>query len=1635
MVKKLLTFMLLQCAINFAFAANYLTFTAEKAGSKFGIYNSEDNEPDVQYSLDGGATWKVLQPSDRVELKNVGDKALLKGNNPDGFSTAFEQDGKYYYDFTQFMMTGKIAASGSVMSLIDGEGTSTTIPSNGCFYRLFNTCIALTTAPELPATTLRNQCYQEMFYDCTSLTKAPELPATTLFPGCYMYMFYFCENLEESPYLPATKFFKDYSGDASRFLPCYGGMFGKCRSLKKISVNIPDWGEEYEVRDGVFGSNTGSWVTDVNTQGGIFVCPESLPLEYGVDRIPRTWIVKSLKDEYANYLTFSAEEDNSTFGVESHGENTPNLQYSLDGGKTWIDLKAETAITLKSKGDQALIRGTNPDGFSIAENQYTKFTMTGKIAASGSVMSLIDGSGETIEIPNGFCFTHLFEDCASLIQAPALPAKRLTNNCYEYMFSGCTNLAQAPELPAKALAAECYEGMFIRCSKFRVAPELPATTLADYCYYNMFAGCKGIINAPALPAKTLADHCYYNMFSGCTFTKAPELPATTLVDGCYSGMFSGCENLSQIKVNFTEWNETSTAEWVYGVAPIGYFICPKALAEETGANRIPKGWILKHHINYLTFTAEEDSVTFGIENHGDNIPDLQYSLDGGETWFDLKADTAITLASKGDQALLRGTNPEGFSKAYYLYTRFLMTGKIAASGSVMSLIDGSGETTAIPNDFCFTHLFEFCTGLTHAPELPAKKMTSNCYEYMFSDCSSLVEAPALPAKTLAAECYKGMFIRCPKIRVAPELPATTLADYCYSQMFGGCDGIIKAPELPATTLADYCYYKMFGGCTFTKAPELPATTLAEGCYDGMFINCENLSQIKVNFTEWNETSTAEWVYGVAPIGYFICPKALAEEIGSDRIPEGWILKYIDDMKPNYLTFTAEEESSTFAVHYSGSVAGTRNYNPDIQYSLDGGKTWTDLTEEMTITLKEKGDKALLRGYNPEGLSINSNKYTKFIMTGKIAASGSVMSLVDERGNSTVIPSAYCFSHLFEKCTSLTQAPELPATTLAEYCYYNMFNGCSSLEKAPELPATTLAASCYDCMFYACKNLTQAPELPATTMTDRCYIGMFNRCSSLTQAPKLPATTLAYRCYFDMFVGCTSLTQAPTLPATTMANECYLGMFYGCTNLTQAPELPATTLAEACYWQMFYYCKNLTQAPELPATTLAEGCYRAMFEGCSSLTQAPELPATTLQKGCYREMFKNCSNLTEAPKLPSKVLAGNLANDCYINLFAGCQKLSQIEVGLTRWDWYSTTDWVKNVAPTGTFICSKELALEYGDDRIPVGWRVEYIEDIIEDCVDLSNYTTAYSGGVSYTDNRVSEVLDNGYTAEIGTFTLVDSFGIATIFGGKADCAFKANWGAKTSDDYMVGVGYQDNTASKRYTDLGDIYAVYKYTKSGKAGAYSYIGVHGWMKDPLYEYYIVDDTFEPNANGLFYGANTKGYYIVDGVEYKLMVAQRFSTPSIEGNTNFQQIFAVRSSYQTSGAINVTEHFKNWENFGLELGNLYDCKILCNVGGGTGSIEYTCASMSWKGHRSSLGDLSCSIVELTNVSTATASGVTVWTSDYTIYVRGAEGAVSLYDLDGRFISTSTATSDIHTLTAPAQGIYLVRTNGETFTTIVK
>ena len=333
-----------------------------------------------------------------------------------------------------------------------------------------------------------------------------------------------------------------------------------------------------------------------------------------------------------------------------------------------------------------------------------------------------------------------------------------------------------------------------------------------------------------------------------------------------------------------------------------------------------------------------------------------------------------------------------------------------------------------------------------------------------------------------------------------------------------------------------------------------------------------------------------------------------------------------------------------------SISAPKNWDGKIEYTNGSGwQTW----DGSVITSSEiMGNHCIyLRGTGNTKITGAYSSNVKWSIIGaNIACNGDIDLLLDYstvKSEKRPAMADYCYSYMFEGCTSLTTAPALPATTLANYCYTYMFNGCTNLTTAPALPATTLASNCYSGMFEGCKNLTTAPALPATTLASNCYGFMFNGCTSLTTAPALPATTLAYYCYGYMFKGCTSLTTAPALPATTLANYCYTYMFNGCTNLTTAPALPATTLASNCYSGMFEGCKNLTTAPALPATTLASNCYYRMFYSCRKI----KLSSTA--SGTYTKAYR-------IPKSGTGTMGTNSMSNMFTNTggtFKGTPKIN------------------------------------------------------------------------------------------------------------------------------------------------------------------------------------------------------------------------------------------------------------------------------------------------------------------------------------------------------------------------------------------
>lgn len=279
----------------------------------------------------------------------------------------------------------------------------------------------------------------------------------------------------------------------------------------------------------------------------------------------------------------------------------------------------------------------------------------------------------------------------------------------------------------------------------------------------------------------------------------------------------------------------------------------------------------------------------------------------------------------------------------------------------------------------------------------------------------------------------------------------------------------------------------------------------------------------------------------------------------------------------YVTFTAEQpQTFKMTVKNSYKISG-------LQYSVNFDD-WKDVVADEVVEFGEdKGDLRLRGKNNQNGTAASGTNYSQISFGNdvNVACTGDIRTLLDYENYENVATWYAKFCSLFNGCTQLTAAPELPAEILAVYCYTNMFRGCTSLEKAPDLPAMTLAPNCYQWMFYGCEKLNEAPKLEAKSLERDCYNGMFFGCTSLTTAPDLPATKLAISCYTSMFNKCSKLETGPKeLPATELKENCYNNMFGSCTSLKTVPDLPATTLAKGCYSSMFFGCNNLSSVTML-----------------------------------------------------------------------------------------------------------------------------------------------------------------------------------------------------------------------------------------------------------------------------------------------------------------------------------------------------------------------------------------------------------------------------------------------------------------------
>ena len=280
-------------------------------------------------------------------------------------------------------------------------------------------------------------------------------------------------------------------------------------------------------------------------------------------------------------LKFTALSAGSTVSMTKVGSPPSiSVQYSFNG-RTWnsFDINS-TSVTLSNVNDYVYFAAADNGNqrFSDGTN-YTHFSFTGAVKASGNCMSLLDNTMQQDTLTASYSLGHVFYGTSSLVDASdmKLPCMNLCENAYANMFKNCYNLSSVEnlDLPAVIVPNTAYAEMFCECKSLKkamrviqgttfnsyscskmfydcillsTAPELCAVKFNGIAHFNeMFHYCKSLTAAPALPAKALGAYCYNYMFAGCTsLISTPDfshISSVTGADGCFRYTFSGCSQL------------------------------------------------------------------------------------------------------------------------------------------------------------------------------------------------------------------------------------------------------------------------------------------------------------------------------------------------------------------------------------------------------------------------------------------------------------------------------------------------------------------------------------------------------------------------------------------------------------------------------------------------------------------------------------------------------------------------------------------------------------------------------------------------------------------------------------------------------------------------------------------------------------------------------------------------------------------------------------------------------------------------------------------------------------------------------------------------------------------------------------
>ncbi len=133
--------------------------------------------------------------------------------------------------------------------------------------------------------------------------------------------------------------------------------------------------------------------------------------------------------------------------------------------------------------------------------------------------------------------------------------------------------------------------------------------------------------------------------------------------------------------------------------------------------------------------------------------------------------------------------------------------------------------------------------------------------------------------------------------------------------------------------------------------------------------------------------------------------------------------------------------------------------------------------------------------------------------------------------------------------------------------------------------------------------------------------------------------------------------------------------------------------------------------------------------------------------------------------------------------------------------------------------------------------------------------------------------------------------------------------------FIVGKGWGSGSASRVCN-----YNAHVWEVSGDA----YLLLHGWTRNPLIEYRVVDSWGSYRPTGTH-----KGNVGSDGGTYNIYQIIRYNAPSIDGTQTYPQYWSVRISKRATGSnvkITFGNHVNAWRSNGMNLGSSWASQII-------------------------------------------------------------------------------------------------------------